>query len=255
MPSGPRPIGSFCWINVLTPDSPAAQQFFATVFGWEFMEVPGMGHIARVGGHDIGGFWDTAHPNSPPGLPPGIGTMVRVASASAIAERAVALGGRSTPARPVGPSGVMAEVWDPTGVQIDVWESGTSVGATADLMAHGVPSWIECLTTDVGVAAAFYCDLFGWSSQTMPMPGMEYTVFQNEGAMAAGMMALSPEMVGMPAHWGTYLTVDDVDVAVHEATIHGGSVTYPAMDVPGTGRMAGIVSPQGVMFSVIQYEG
>jgi predicted enzyme related to lactoylglutathione lyase len=254
MPTGPRPIGAFSWINVLTPDSDAARQFFTTVFGWEFMEIPGMGHIAKVDGHDIGGFWDTAHPNSPPGLPPGIGTMVRVDSAAAIADRAIALGGRSTPARPIGPSGTMAEVWDPTGAQMDVWESGTSPGATADPMRHGVPSWIECMTTDVAPAAAFYAELFGWTPRTVPMPEMEYTIFSNQEAMVAGMMALPPEMAGVPPHWGTYITVDDVDVAVHEATIHGGSVTYPAMDVPGTGRMAGIVSPQGVMFSVITYE-
>lgn len=213
-----------------------------------------MGHIAKVGGHDIGGFWDTAHPNSPPGLPPGIGTMVRVESAAAIAERALALGGKSTPARPIGPSGTMAEVWDPTGAQIDVWESGTSLGAIADPMVHGVPSWIECLTPDVAAAAAFYRDLFGWTVQTVPMPGMEYTIFSNQGAVVAGMMAPTPDMVGIPPHWSTYITVDDVDRAVREATTHGGSVTYPAMDVPGTGRMAGITSPQGVMFSVIHYE-
>jgi predicted enzyme related to lactoylglutathione lyase len=110
------------------------------------------------------------------------------------------------------------------------------------------------MTTDVAPAAAFYRDLFGWTVRTVPMPEMEYTVFANDGAMVAGMMALLPEMAGVPPHWGTYITVDDVDVAVHEATVHGGSVSYPAMDVPGTGRMAGIISPEGVHFSVITYE-
>lgn len=248
-----RPIGGFCWINVLSSDIPAAQQFFTTLLGWDYKELPGMGHLITVGGEEIGGLWALEHPNTPPGTQAGIGVMVRVASAADAAERAVALGGRSTPPRPIGPSGTMAEVWDPTGVQMDVWEAGTSPGATADPMKHGVPSWIECLTSDVGRAAPFYEALFGWTAATMPMPGMEYTVFSLGEAPAAGMMQLTPEMAGFPPHWGTYVTVDDVDVAVEVAQQHGARITYPPMDVPGTGRMAGISSPQGVHFSVLAY--
>lgn len=254
MASGPRPIGSFCWINLLTPDTPAARTFFTKLLGWEFKEVPGMGHIITVGGHDVGGFWDLNHANTPPGLPPGIGVMVRVESAAATSALAKKLGGRGEPPREIGPTGTMAEIYDPVGANIDVWQAGSSPGATADPTQHGVPSWIEALTSDVERTAPFYRELFGWTSETMPMPGMDYTVFSNGGAPVAGMMAITREMGSFPPHWGTYITVADVDAAVAATRSLGGKVYLEPHDVPTVGRMAGITSPQGVMFYVIRYE-
>ena len=254
MPTGPRPIGDFCWINVLTPDPDAARTYFADLLGWTYVELPGMGHLAQVDGHDIGGVWDLASPNTPPGTPPGIGVMVRVEDADAISARAAPLGGTGKPAFDVGPTGRMAEVADPVGGAIDVWQPGTSPGMTADSSRHGVPSWIECLSHDTARASTFYRDLFGWTAETMPMPGMDYTVFANAGAPVAGMMAITSEMGEMPSVWLAYVTVDDVDATVARSAELGGNVFLPAQDVPTVGRMAGLISPQGVMFHVIRYE-
>jgi len=254
MATGPRPIGAFCWINVLTPDIPASQAFFSRLLGWEFKEIPGMGHIITLDGHDVGGFWDLKHPNTPAGTPPGIGVMVRVESASATSARARTLGGRGEPPREIGPTGTMAELYDPVGANIDVWQAGASPGSTADPTRHGVPSWIENLTTDVKRAEQFYRDLFGWTSQTMPMPGMDYVVFSNAGAPVAGMMAITPEMGAFPPHWGTYMTVDDVDAAAATVKKLGGKVMVEPQDIPTVGRFAAVASPQGVMFYVIKYE-
>lgn len=253
MPTGPRPIGSFCWINVLTPSSEAARAFFAALLGWSFNEIPGMGHIIQVDGHDIGGFWDLHHTNMPTELPPGIGVMVRVEDAAATVQRAAELGGRSKPAKAIGPSGTMGELYDPLGANIDVWQAGASPGSTADPTRHGVPSWIEGLTTDVDRAATFYRALFGWTSEVMPMPGMDYLVFSNQGEPVAGMMAITAELGEVPPHWATYVTVDDADSVAAKAAELGGSVTLPSHDIPGVGRIAGLMSPQGVRFYVIRY--
>ncbi|MDX2206411.1 MAG: VOC family protein [Gemmatimonadales bacterium] len=253
MSTGPRPIGSFCWINVLTPASDDARAFFGSLLGWTFNEIPGMGHLIQVDGHDVGGFWDLHHANMPVDLVPGIGVMVRVESAAAMVERAIALGGRGEPAKEIGPSGTMGELHDPLGANIDIWQAGSSPGSTADPTRHGVPSWIEGYTTDVSRAGAFYRGLFGWTSEVMPMPGMEYLVFSNQGEPAAGMMVITPEMGAVPPHWATYVTVDDVDASAERAVALGGSVPLPPEEIPGIGRFAGLVSPQGVRFFVIRY--
>ena len=85
MTTGIRPMGDFCWINMLTPQPADARAFFGRLLDWTYVEMPGMGHRVQVGGRDIGGLFDLDGPNTPPGTPPLIGVMVKVASADATA--------------------------------------------------------------------------------------------------------------------------------------------------------------------------
>ena len=103
-----RPVGQFCWINMLTPDPAAARDFFTALLGWTYAEMPGVGHRMQVQGRDIGGMFDLNGPNTPPGTPPGIGVMVKVESADATAKRVVELGGKAMPPMDVVDAGRMA---------------------------------------------------------------------------------------------------------------------------------------------------
>lgn len=253
MATGERKLGEFCWLNILTPDPTSAQQFFAKLLGWQYVEIPGMGHRVQVDGHDIGGMWDLAGPTTPPGTPPGIGVMVRVANADATSVRANELGGKGKPAFDVGPPGRMAELHDPMGANIDVWQSGASPGMTADGFRHGVPSWFECATTDTGNAADFYTALFGWQVIRDSVPGMEYSTFRLGDTPVGGLLAIDPSWGDVPPHWGVYLNADDVDATVAKALELGATICVPAMDVATVGRFCGLSSPQGVMFYVITY--
>ena len=58
MTTGVRSAGEFCWINMLTPEPRAACDFFATVLGWTYGDIPGMGYVVKAGGHEIGGLFD-----------------------------------------------------------------------------------------------------------------------------------------------------------------------------------------------------
>jgi len=49
MTTGMRNVGDFCWINMLTPRPAEARAFFGTLLGWSYGEMPGMGHVVRVG--------------------------------------------------------------------------------------------------------------------------------------------------------------------------------------------------------------
>ena len=123
------------------------------------------------------------------------------------------LGGTARPAFDVLDQGRMAVCFDPTGAEFDIWEPKKMPGTDVDSALHGVPSWFETRTTDVDRATGFYSGLFGWTPEVMPMPGPDYTAFKNAGTDVAGMMEITPEMVGIQPHWATYFTVNDADAA------------------------------------------
>ncbi len=254
MTTGTRKPGEFCWINMLTPKPAEARVFFAKLFGWTYTELAGMGHSIQVGGKNIGGLFDLEGPNTPPGTPPLIGVMVKVESADATAAKVVALGGKALPAFDIMDQGRMAVCFDPNGVNFDVWQAMKGPGMDADSEMHGVASWFETLTSDVDRAAEFYCALFGWTSQELPMPGGKYTVFESGGASVAGAMAVTPKMGDMHPQWKTYFTVKDADASVRAAIAMGATISMTMKDIPGGGRICGIVSPQGVPFSIAQYK-
>jgi len=254
MSTRPRKPGEFCWINILTPAPVEARQFFQALLGWTYAEIPGIGHRVQVGGRDIGGLFDLAGPNTPPGTPPGIGVMVKVESADATCDRVRALGGQAKPAFDIMDQGRMAECTDPTGAQFDLWQPRKGQGMDVDGSLPGAPSWFETLTTDVSRATTFYSGLFGWTPEQMPMPGFTYTSFKLGADYVAGMMQITPAMGAVPPHWGVYFTVTGVDETARQARELGGGEFLPAMDIPGVGRFAGLRSPQGVMFYVITYD-
>lgn len=253
MAVGIRKPGEFCWINILSPEPAKACDFFAKVLGWTYFDMSGMGYGIKVKGKDIGGLFDLAGPNTPPGTPPVIGVMVRVESADKTVEKIKTLGGSAKPAFDIMESGRMAVCFDPNGAQFDIWESKKAAMTEADTAWHGVPSWSETITSDVEKAKKFYTALFGWTAEGTPMPGFDYTVFSLGQDKVAGMMPIQPEMGKIPPHWGTYFTVDNVDESVKVAKAAGATIHIEPMDIPQVGRFAMIVSPQGVSFYVITY--
>ena len=243
-----RRDGEFCWINILTRKPADAREFFVRVLGWEFTARPPIGYGIKVGGRNIGGFWDTVSPQTPSGTPAMMGVMVKVADADAMAERVKALGGKAQPAFDIPNAGRMAVCHDPNGAQFDLWQPTTMPGTDVDATLHGAPSWWESMTTDVAVATTFYEALFGWTSEVTNNTGAPYTVFKQGNDMVAGMMEIRPEMGGQTPVWGVYFTVSDVHLAAKTARDLGGTLCVPVMDIPGVGPMCGITSPGGVTF-------
>jgi len=248
-----RGTGEFCWFNMLTPAPTEARQYYSELLGWTYVELPGMGHIVKVGGRDVGGLWDLAGPNTPPGTPAHIGIMFKVDSADATGERVISLGGKAKPAFDVMDKGRMAVCSDPNGAEFDVWEPRASSGTDVDSTLHGAPSWIETMTTDAKRATAFYSDLFGWTSEVMKTTGTDYTIFKQGSESVAGMLQITPEMGSVPSHWMTYFTVNEVEKSVKQAVDLGSKICMPTMEAPGVGRFCALTSPQGVSFYLIQY--
>jgi predicted enzyme related to lactoylglutathione lyase len=255
MAAGMRQAGEFCWINMLTPQSAEARDFFSALFGWTYAEIPGLGHTIMVGSQPIGGLFDLAHPTTPKGTQAHIGVMVKVESAEAACERVSSLGGQARAPFDIANQLRMAVCHDPVGAEFDVWEPKNSHGTEADTMHHGVPSWFETLTSDLDRARHFYSALFGWTPEVAAMPGRgDRIVFKRGSAPVAAATQTMPVGGGPRPHWATYFTANDVDAIARDAVAHGAKLCVPVRDVPGVGRMCGITSPQGVMFCAVRYE-
>ncbi|HWA84111.1 MAG TPA: VOC family protein [Fimbriimonadaceae bacterium] len=107
--------------------------------------------------------------------------------------------------------------------------------------------WHEVYAPNAEKSVAFYTEALGFGSQAMEMGEMgTYHMLTRNGKAVCGVMSTDmPQMEGVPPHWATYLSVDDVDARLAKCQELGATVVVPAMDVPTIGRMALIADPQG----------
>ncbi|HYA60085.1 MAG TPA: VOC family protein, partial [Burkholderiaceae bacterium] len=66
-------------------------------------------------------------------------------------------------------------------------------------------------------------------------------------------MAIPEKAKGMAPAWGAYVTVKNVDETVGKVKSLGGKVFMAPQDIPGVGRFAVIIDPQGAVLSLITY--
>lgn len=118
---------------------------------------------------------------------------------------------------------------------------------------HGVVWWSELMTRDVPAALKYYETVCGWSFDTMPTDNGDYYVAMKGDQPMAGILDMTglPGMEEAPAHWFTYLAVDDLEAAVSETTAQGGAILRPPSEVPGIGRIAIIADPTGAAVGIM----
>lgn len=114
---------------------------------------------------------------------------------------------------------------------------------------RGRPCWYELSTTDPDAAGRFYSHVIGWTVADSGMADMDYRLGRAGAAMVAGIMAAQG---GMPPAWMFYVTVTDCDTAAKAIGKAGGTVVYGPADIPGTGRFAAALDPQGAAFGILQ---
>lgn len=117
------------------------------------------------------------------------------------------------------------------------------------MSSHGLPCWYELASTDIDTAKAFYSKLLGWSWADSGMPGMVYVLAKMDEAMVAGLYNAEP---GSAPSWTHYVAVDNADATVAQARTLGASVVTEPTDIPGTGRFAVLIDPQGARFGILQ---
>lgn len=114
--------------------------------------------------------------------------------------------------------------------------------------SHGTFYWNELMTRDVEGAKKFYADTLGWSYDAMPMGGGggTYWLATMDGETVGGLFDISgSDFQAVPESWMAYIAVDDVDARVAKAVKAGAKLMKPAFDVPGVGRIAILMQPDG----------
>lgn len=114
---------------------------------------------------------------------------------------------------------------------------------------HGLPCWYELATADPEAAQPFYAALLGWTFADSGMAGMTYLLASAEGGMVAGLFKAEP---GQPIGWSFYVSVENADATAAQASALGARVVVPPADIPGTGRFAVMIDPQGAGFAILQ---
>lgn len=249
--------GTFCWVDLATPDPEAAKAFYGSVFGWTaedpYRDLGVPYTMLSHGGRQACGLYP---PSPEQGPTPYWSSYVNVTDVDATAERAVALGATPVmPAMDVMGEGRMCVIQDPTGALVGLWQARAHPGAQIDNQV-GARSWSELLTRDTARAAAFYGTLFGWTTRTSPgLMGGRYVLFELEGKPVAGMLQIQEDWGPMPPNWTVYFGVADCDGALETASQLGGSVLMGPMEIEKVGRFAYVRDPQGATFAVIQRSG
>jgi predicted enzyme related to lactoylglutathione lyase len=245
-------IGRFVWYELLTTDPRAALSFYTDVIGWETQEWEN-GYTMWVSGQGpLGGAMGLPDDARKDGVPPHWTAYVEVANVDATAAQARELGGRVL----VEPTDLpklgarFAIIGDPQGASIYAYEPFETMHLH-DRSKPGEFTWSELLTGDHEAAFRFYSSLFGWQRlrehDLGPMGA--YLLFGVGEKQLGGMFTKTKEMP-MPPAWIYYVEVDGLDARVEKAKAKGAKLLNGPMEVPGGSRIAQILDPQGVMFSM-----
>lgn len=255
--------GSPFWVDLGSPDLDASKSFYNGLFGWRYEEAPPeeVGGIRYVWAENSSGFAAGIAENEKGGIKGDAraswGVQLLVDDAEEVAGRVADLGGTVVAApEKVGEYGVLAEVADPTGGTVKIWEAYQS-GPTIK-HEHGSMQWCELMTPDPEAAAAFFRTLLKAKTEPKEMPdGSVNSIVHTADGPVMGISSsgglredLQKRLGG--AAWVVYFNVDDVDAATERAVARGGELPDPPWDVPGIGRIAWIVDPQGALVGLIK---
>jgi hypothetical protein len=235
------------WVDIGTPDPGAGVRFYSELFGWQGQDMgEEAGHYTIVS--KDGKMVAAISPAQDPG-PPRWTTYINVDDVDEAARKAEAAGGTVIMApMDVMAAGRMAIFMDTTGAFIAAWQPGQHLGAQL-VNEPGAFIWSELSSSDPAKSKAFYSAVFGWGWGGAD----EYPEAQVSGRTIGGIMPKSADMpAGVPDNWLVYFGAADVDADVKKATDLGASVVAGPADIPGTGRFAVLVDPQGAAFALFQ---
>ncbi len=111
-------------------------------------------------------------------------------------------------------------------------------------------SWVDLAARNLEGQIGFYTALMGW--EVVTNPESDYRIFTSNGVAVAGVMALTPEMGGMPPVWSVYVCVDDADAVLGQAKESGGTVAQEPFAIDGGGRIAVLLDPAGAALCLFE---
>lgn len=246
--------GRFAWHELMTTDTKAAIDYYGKVLklGTMPFEHDPSYTMFTAEGVPVGGLMTLPEEAKAMGAPPHWLSYVTVTNVDDTVAKAKELGATVyVEPRDILNAGRFAVLADPQGATFAVHASSQPMPDTGDKIALGDVSWHELATTDWEAAWKFYEAIFGWEkTDAMDMgPGGTYQMFGFEGKSSGGMYNKPREMPA-PPHWLPYATVKDTDATAKQVEKLGGKVLNGPMEVPGGGRIAQCMDPQGAAFAI-----
>ncbi|CAL9423821.1 Putative glyoxylase CFP32 [Streptomyces sp. enrichment culture] len=247
--------GTPCWVSLMGHGLAATQEFYGSLFGWEFRPGPQqLGPYVRalLDGREVAGIGQL-----PPDrhLPVAWTPYFASADADRTADTARLCGGTIG----VGPldaaeAGRMAIGSDPSGAVFGIWQAAEHLG-TAVTGVPGTPLWNELLTFESATVAKFYETVFGYEEEPVISADFDYVTLHADGRPVAGIRGMGHTLPrDRGPHWLTYFEVADTDAALARLVELGGHVIAPAED-GDRGRAATVSDPEGALFCLLQRPG
>ena len=226
------PGGTFCWVELATPDPAAAAAFYEALLGWT-VEGQADRLVGRIDGLDVAGL--VAAPG-----PAHWRTSIAVYDPSDTARRAAELGGQDLG------DGVIR---DPSGAELRLRPAGPGAGAQL-VNEIGTWTWTELTTPDLDTAARFYGELFGWTvdEQEAPIERRTFTL----GDLLIGAMHRPQPGEQRGAHWGVTFRVADARDAAERVPALGGRVLLQPLDIP-IGTLTIAADPAGAVLTLTNF--
>lgn len=243
--------GAPVWLDLFTPDPPAAAEFYAAIVGWEATQPhPDFGgyQIFQHAGDQIAGMMINDG-----SMPPSWTVYLEVADAAATATRITANGGAIvSEVTQVGDLGVMAFATDPAGAHFGIWQPLSHQGFHVRGEV-GAPAWFETHSRDFAASVAFYEAVFDWDIHLLAdTDDFCYATQGSQDSATAGIMDSAGFLPAeVPSHWTFYLEVADADATIAKTVELGGELVMGPDDSP-FGRLAQLIDPQGAMFKIMQ---
>ena len=110
---------------------------------------------------------------------------------------------------------------------------------------------VEFSAKDIGAAAKFYGELFGW--KTEHLPEMNYTTFDTGSELGGGFNPISDQVKTGDVF--VYVGTDDIETSLAKAESLGGKMVIPKTEIPNVGWFAFFTDPTGNMVGLLSGMG
>ncbi len=255
VPSSERLPGKIIWRDLLTHDLKGSQEFYGSLFGWEFEAVGSNSGftsdstytLIRQNGQLIGGMIDTVALNGRDDISQWV-VLMSVDDVDKATSSFAANGGEvMTPPTDLKRRGRLAVVRDAEGALLGLLQTKDGDPADSEPVIDGF-LWDELWTSDVENATEFYVSVTGLQSDDLAIEGdqgvgVRYRLLKSAETPRVGIMANPLEELG-PV-WVSYLRVESpADIAAKVDGL-GGRVIVEAHARAIGGEVAFVAGPSG----------
>ena len=248
--------GKVVWADLVTPDLPAAEKFYGTLFGWTFQNVHAGNHdyaVAMLDGRPIAGLLEKAGPVGSRQQPAWL-TFLAASDLDGTKRTALAHGAKVlTNDRTYPRRGQQCVLSDPEGAVFALLAS--SSGDPPDyLPAVGEWIWSSLHAKDAGAEAAFYQQLFNYDVFEAPSDdGQVHLILSSDNYARVSANDLAQGSARRHPHWLNFVRVADAAEAAAKVRALGGRVLVePRADRHG-GMLAVVADPAGAPIGLMEW--